>query len=540
MKKGKYWLRWVAILTVSIACIYGTADSGFTLAEVPSQKRADVIKIDFMTAFGELEQSPVEFLHDAHTEALLKNNKDCKTCHLTENDRIYPKFKRIKDTDRLSVMNIYHEECISCHGEMKVAKEKTGPVECDDCHTKKDQYSSSRQPIGLDKSLNFRHLEARNNECEQCHHEYNETEKSLFYAKGKEGTCRYCHKDETKDNLISMRLASHIACISCHSKTQVERLSEKLTEASVKPPLKCSECHDPIEQMKIKKSTSIPRMDRKQPDIVLLKTAPKELETNKDVNRMDSVPFDHKAHENSNNSCRVCHHESLQTCKECHTINGTVAGSKKDSGEGKAITLEKAMHKIDSARSCQGCHDARKKEENCAGCHVFMGYDRQMKDASCVKCHAVTVSQMEQALTPEDEKSLAGSVLQSKNRVTGTYQKEDIPEKVTINRLSKQFEAVDFPHRKIVNALVDAINDDKLAGYFHDRKGTICQGCHHNSPVAKRPPLCGNCHAKQWDEDNPSKPGIVGAYHQQCMGCHKEMAIEKPAGCTDCHKMKNS
>ncbi len=539
MKKGKYWLRWAAILTISIGCIYGTGLYGFSILEVPSQKRADVIKIDVMAAFGKLEQAPVGFLHDAHTEALANMNKDCNTCHLTENDRIFPKFKRIKDADRVSVMNIYHDGCISCHGEMKVAKKKTGPVECNGCHQEKFPYLSSRQAMGFDKSLHFRHSESRENKCEQCHHEYNQTDQSLFYAKGKEGTCRYCHRNETKDNLISMRLASHIACINCHSNIQVEQSTEKLTEKTVKPPLKCSECHDPVEQTKIEKRTSPPRIDRKQPDIVLLKTAPKALETTKSLNRMDFVPFDHKAHENSNDTCRVCHHESLQPCIECHTIDGTVAGSKKGSVGANEISLEKAMHQTGSTRSCTGCHDLRKKEENCAGCHGFMGNERQMKDTSCVKCHAVTVSQSAQALTRDDEISLAGSVLQSRMRATGTYQEEDIPEKVIIKKLSKQFDAVEFPHRKILNALTKGIKDDKLAGYFHEGEGTICQGCHHNSPVDKRPPLCGNCHGKQWDDDNLSKPGILGAYHQQCMGCHKVMAIEKPVECTDCHKLKN-
>ena len=37
---------------------------------------------------------------------------------------------------------------------------------------------------------------------------------------------------------------------------------------------------------------------------------------------------------------------------------------------------------------------------------------------------------------------------------------------------------------------------------------------------------------------NWNKPGLMGAYHLQCMGCHKEMGMEKPVSCTDCHKEK--
>ena len=95
-----------------------------------------------------------------------------------------------------------------------------------------------------------------------------------------------------------------------------------------------------------------------------------------------------------------------------------------------------------------------------------------------------------------------------------------------------------MPHRQIVQALVKGIGDSKLAAYYHADPGTICQGCHHNSPIAKKPPQCGSCHGKPFDEKKPHTPGLLGAYHIQCMGCHAEMGIEKPVGCTECHKEK--
>ena len=35
-------------------------------------------------------------------------------------------------------------------------------------------------------------------------------------------------------------------------------------------------------------------------------------------------------------------------------------------------------------------------------------------------------------------------------------------------------------------------------------------------------------------------PGLKAAYHQQCMGCHREMGLEKPAAteCAACHQEK--
>lgn len=525
MNKGKHLTRLASILVVSTVLLYCTIIYGSDrITKDSSRTRIDIIKIDILNRFAPLEKPPVEFLHDAHTQALSKKKLDCTACHLTENNRIFPKFKRTKDLDRIEVMNIYHKECISCHGEMKVAQEKSGPVECDGCHRENAIYSSSRQPMGFDKSLHFRHSEAQEQKCEQCHHEYDEKGKKLFYAKGKEGTCRYCHQSEATGKPISMRLASHIACINCHIQNQ--------TNHPAGGPVTCSGCHDSAAQLKIKKISAVPRMERKQPDVVLIQADPKSTKVDtKKQNRMNFVPFDHQAHENANDTCRVCHHESLKPCNECHTLSGIK--------EGKGVNLENAMHPVDTDRSCLGCHSKKQEDKNCAGCHVFMSKTAKKESDSCGKCHMVPVSEIKKTGTPENEKSLAVEMLRSRKPVTGTYHEADIPEKVVIKHLSKQYEPVEFPHRRIVHALVNNIKDSRLAGYFHSQEGTICMGCHHNSPASEKPPQCGSCHGKAFDKDNPLKPGIIGAYHQQCMGCHQEMGIQKPVGCTDCHKEKN-
>jgi formate-dependent nitrite reductase cytochrome c552 subunit len=80
-----------------------------------------------------------------------------------------------------------------------------------------------------------------------------------------------------------------------------------------------------------------------------------------------------------------------------------------------------------------------------------------------------------------------------------------------------------------------------LAAYFHRDLGTMCQGCHHNSPPAKNPPACVSCHStasKQVREEN--RPALLAAFHRQCMSCHKEMKLEMPAAtdCTKCHQEK--
>ena len=96
--------------TAVIATIFAGGVQG--VEEVTSDSplmRADVITIDAVKSFGDLEQPPVVFLHDLHTDALEKQNKDCSACHLSEENRQSPKFMQLQDTSRQEVMDIYHE-----------------------------------------------------------------------------------------------------------------------------------------------------------------------------------------------------------------------------------------------------------------------------------------------------------------------------------------------------------------------------------------------------------------------------------------------
>lgn len=552
LEKVKPYARWASFLGFfTVMIIYGVGAEGVTgLWKESVEKRPDVITIDAMKVFGDLERPAVVFLHDRHTEALSSRDMDCSACHLKETDsrgqeRFSIKYMRLQDNDRNEVMAIYHNNCIQCHTDIASEKEKSGPLACGECHRVKADTVSSGQPMGMDKSLHFRHAKAHENKCEQCHHEYDEGKKALFYAKGREGTCRYCHKDESEENRISMRNASHISCVDCHLKTKAKDLASG--------PVNCQGCHDLSAQEKIEIVTDIPRMERSQPDIVFIKreqTDPyldTELETEIRENLMDQVPFSHLAHENYNDTCRVCHHAGMESCVTCHSLKG--------SKEGDFVRLEASMHKIDSSMSCVGCHETKKADKSCAGCHEFMPTGHKKQDpSSCVSCHMKPTADILEfpvisEQTPE-ELPQDGSVhktdiqaqmlLDSRTAITTTYLEEDIPEKVVIQKLSKKYEPTELPHRKIVNTLMKNIQDNKITQYFHQDPGTLCQGCHHNSPVSKKPPSCESCHGVASESVYPFKPGLMAAYHNQCMGCHDRMGIEKPAAndCTGCHKEK--
>ena len=147
MEKGRVLLRWTAILVAAVMFAFLISSPAvFGVKTMPKERletRADIIRIDSMNVFGKLEKAPVTFLHQKHTEALDRKNKDCSACHLPGEDksadkqRMSTKYMRLEDTTRQAVMDIYHTNCIACHKETKAAKEKSGPIKCGECHKEK-------------------------------------------------------------------------------------------------------------------------------------------------------------------------------------------------------------------------------------------------------------------------------------------------------------------------------------------------------------------------------------------------------------------
>jgi octaheme c-type cytochrome (tetrathionate reductase family) len=66
--------------------------------------------------------------------------------------------------------------------------------------------------------------------------------------------------------------------------------------------------------------------------------------------------------------------------------------------------------------------------------------------------------------------------------------------------------------------------------------GGPCSACHDD--MAQNPPQsCGRCHGLPGEPDDPSRIGLKGAYHRQCIGCHERQltATSAPTGCAACH-----
>lgn len=91
------------------------------------------------------------------------------------------------------------------------------------------------------------------------------------------------------------------------------------------------------------------------------------------------------------------------------------------------------------------------------------------------------------------------------------------PALVRLAELQNQYSAVDFDHR----------HHARMAAM-----GEGCATCHHHEEVAGRIQPCKACHAAGTGGDI-ARPGLKGAYHRQCLGCHREWSHVN--GCGFCH-----
>ncbi|EMG37302.1 class III cytochrome C family protein [Desulfocurvibacter africanus PCS] len=528
---GKSLTRSLGLILIVLAVLAGTfvvaAEREATSGE-ESRDSAGLLVITTMSAYGRLSEPGALFPHDLHTAVLEKSGKDCVVCHeKTGKGNLDLRFKRTRDdlgADELKAL--YHGNCLGCHEEAQAKSQKAGPtdVECRACHARRAA-PVTRLPVGMDRSLHARHVKAQADKCESCHHRFDEQSKKLVYAKGEEGTCRYCHGATQVENRSPFRTAAHGACVSCHL--------QKRAAAKDTGPLNCAGCHSAEDQARVKRLPEIPRLDRKQPDVVLIGAALVGGQAQDPAKRMPAVPFDHKVHEQVNADCRTCHHKALSGCgSECHTLSG--------SPKGEFVRLDAAMHGQDLARSCIGCHAVRTQAPECAGCHS-MRTSSATDEKSCAACH-----RFERRLDAQGQPVLldkAAASAQAATLLSGTesglasYSDQDIPEKVIIKAMAQAYEPAEFPHRKIVRKLEAGIKASPLAARFHRDQSSVCQGCHHNSPSSKNPPACASCHGKPTD-GSLARIGLKGAYHEQCIGCHQAMKMEKPAAtaCVECHK----
>ena len=479
-------------------------------------------------SLGTSERPPVGFPHDVHAIALDSTALDsvsCDVCHdRDDKKRVVPRFKHVGTVSDLEELgDAYHAGCLGCHEERVAAGQPSGPVGCGECHARAPAIVQ-RTAMRFDYSLHARHVRAEKDRCETCHHVYNEEEKKLEPGKGKESSCRDCHGATDDENTLSLRNAVHTDCVSCH----LERVGKEDAAGNEESagPIECLGCHDELRQLGIIELETIPRRQRGQPDQLWIRVP--GATTN-------LVPFDHQHHEAQGESCATCHHQTMQPCRECHTLAGAA--------EGGGVTLAEAFHDPQAAESCVGCHQQKlMADPKCAGCHMLLS--GTPGTGSCQICHrGPRLAKDAQVAVPDTSDGPAYLTVVAGASAQDFFQpvppptvpatSDDFPDSLRIDVLAREYQAAPLPHRRIVAAGAAAIGENVLARRFHDPADLeLCAGCHHRSPVGDRPPRCISCHG-QAAHPTTDQPHLLAAYHRQCITCHQVMGLVTE--CAKCH-----
>jgi len=142
------------------------------------------------------------------------------------------------------------------------------------------------------------------------------------------------------------------------------------------------------------------------------------------------------------------------------------------------------------------------------------GHKNLPKDIKCNTCHECDIPTKENPcmiLCPRDKMA------------TIYHSPEEGPDILTLNELesvSDFYEPVIFTH--------------KLHAEMAGMAGG-CTLCHHYNPPGNII-NCDQCHSINRIREDISKPDLKGAFHQQCMNCHR--AWSNDVECTPCHQLK--
>ena len=362
-------------------------------------------------------------------------DKNCSACHHvydTETDKIVYQegkegaciycHKHEKTDVARSWQSAAHDTCVTCHLNLMEKTEKTGPVECAGCHSKRGlaEISIAGQVPRLDAnqpnavfmaswmengkltelpkqfvfSVVFNHLdhESAVETCSNCHHASLEP-------------CRKCHtrKATEKGGFFTLMSAmhaadSHASCTGCHARMQQKAdCAGCHAVMTVEKPLgqsQCRQCHsiDP------KQLTPLPLADRQQKQLIQKEISartndgrnvwqnrgPREVRIDELVDVYHAAVFPHEKmvnalhektkdnrlashfHEKPETLCMGCHHYAPASafppaCMNCHDVGARQPGSERPQ-------LKEAYH-----GQCIGCHERMNIKEpaanDCAACH---------------------------------------------------------------------------------------------------------------------------------------------------------------------------
>ncbi|MCX7874701.1 MAG: cytochrome c family protein [Melioribacteraceae bacterium] len=142
--------------------------------------------------------------------------------------------------------------------------------------------------------------------------------------------------------------------------------------------------------------------------------------------------------------------------------------------------------------------------------------NHKYQELKCKTCHSCDIPTKEKPCLIECPRDKMVSV---------TQKPEDGPEILTINKIKFEndlYKPVTFTHR------LHAEMSDMAGG---------CKMCHHYNPPGKIIG-CIDCHQIERNRIDISKPDLKGAYHQQCMNCHRQWSGK--VECESCHELNSS
>ncbi|KAA3610126.1 MAG: hypothetical protein D8M58_07170 [Calditrichaeota bacterium] len=91
----------------------------------------------------------------------------------------------------------------------------------------------------------------------------------------------------------------------------------------------------------------------------------------------------------------------------------------------------------------------------------------------------------------------------------------------------------------VIDTLMDLYEPSVFTHKLHAEMAAMaggCESCHHFNPPGKIL-SCVSCHEPEKKSDI-SKPGLKGAYHRQCLNCHREWG--HTTKCTICHEKRGN
>lgn len=106
-------------------------------------------------------------------------------------------------------------------------------------------------------------------------------------------------------------------------------------------------------------------------------------------------------------------------------------------------------------------------------------------------------------------------------------------------RIEREFSAKLGPSTVLLDELEELYLPVAFDHKGHAEMGQMaggCATCHHYTPEGSEHPACKTCHEITAGQGSIRRPGLKGAYHRQCLSCHREWSGE--TGCGVCHRPK--